>query len=175
MAKRKTTNIYTFFVDSDSEYLDDLVLGFHDAEKYEVKSFYSVEDFLVFFERFQFPKQSIVMVVMGFYFESRKWINSSESGVEALKVIKEIMPNTHVIMISKEEELILKSKAIRFGADEVLLKNDLLILKLSNLFQKIISHKRLYFVKYKVILFTILFASFAILSLIILFVVSKLV
>jgi len=107
---------------------------------------------------------------MGYYFESTMADESKEMGIVALKKIKEMYPEAHVVMMSREEELIIKSKALRFGAQEVLIKNELIDLRISNLVHKIISYKRLDFLRHRVYSVSWIFLAYlAIASLIVYF------
>lgn len=174
MANRRTNNVYTFFVDSDSEYLDELVDGFSEKRKVELKSFYSKDDFLPYFKSTVFTANSIVVVYMGYYFEKRDDVDPLESGIELLKEVKEYWPEAHVIMLSKEGELIMKSKALRFGAYEILMKNELIQLRISNSIHKIISRKRLEFLRSKVYLYSWIFLGYFVASVLFLLLLNKL-
>jgi DNA-binding NarL/FixJ family response regulator len=80
-----------------------------------LKSFTSGEDFL------NEPTQSCDVLILDYHLDSIN--NQAMDGLEILKIVKKKNPNTKVLMLSGDDDLIVAENALKYGASEYIVKS----------------------------------------------------
>ena len=142
MADLHENNVYVYIVDDDEFYLKVFENKFKTSTACMTRTFTSGEALLELFRRKPLSKKYIHIVVMDYYLKSME-NQDAQNGVEILKVIKEINPETEIILYSGIEDDSIVSKGLQLGAVTFVKKNENSFTRIHNSIKGIISQQNL--------------------------------
>ena len=125
-----------FLVDDDQVFLKALELHLKEHLKYkvEIHTFSNGEDCL------KNMRISPLVIVLDYYLDSKN--PDAANGIEILKKIKNIDPETEVIMLTREDNMQVALEIMNNGAFNYYTKNDIIFKRFQNIINKIIQQKR---------------------------------
>lgn len=127
--------IKVFLVDDDMVFLralKNVVAGIDD--RIEVFTFSTGEECI------QNLKQNPAIVILDYYLDSQLY--DAMNGIKALKKIKQISPETNVIMLSAQSNIDVALDTIKYKAYDYVLKNDEAFIRIKNIVQHILEDKK---------------------------------
>jgi FixJ family two-component response regulator len=135
-------DVVIYLVDDDELLLRILATKFETSTEYQVNTFPSGEDFLEAFASKPLPKRFVSIVVLDYMLKSEGQMDA-KNGVEILKLIKEINPSVHVIVLSGIDDIEISTNAIRYGAHSFIRKNENAFARIHNNIKWILSERGL--------------------------------
>jgi len=131
MAKKPQNEQYIFLV--DDEPIQNEMLKDHISSRYEykLKTYENGEDAI------RDLTLAPAIIVLDFHLNSH--LPNAQNGVEVLKKIKEISPQTQVIMLSGQDKLEVAVDSMKHGAYDYVIKGETAFSRMENILDKIIE------------------------------------
>ncbi len=162
-------NTKVVFIDNDDSYIRDVLAKFEEVNNYNIDIYSRSKDFIEEFIQLDHSKKEVFIIFLSTNLESDEQNNPIEV-LSVLKKIKQINPNSEVILYSDNDDINLVSSAFHNGAYTFIKKNESIILRIENNIKGIISQKNFLIKKEgskKFTLFFLIFIASLIISLII--------
>lgn len=133
-------NANVIFIDNDDSYIRDVLAKFEEVNEYNVKIYSRSREFFQDFIHIERSKKEIFIIFLSTNLEYDEENNQVEV-LDVLKKIKEINPNSEVVLYSDNDNIDIVSSAFHYGAYTFIKKNENIILRIENNIKSIISQK----------------------------------
>jgi len=166
-------NTNVIFIDNDDSYIRDVLAKFEEVNDYNIKIYSRSREFFEDFNQVDQSKKEIYLIFLSTILELDEENNQIEV-LDVLKRIKEINPNSEVVLYSDNDDINIVSSAFHYGAYTFIKKNENIILRIENNIKGIISQKNFLLKKEasrKITRVFLLFIAGVILGLIILYMI----
>ncbi len=135
---RSNTNV--LFIDNDDSYIRDVLAKFEEVNEYNIKIYSRSREFFEDFRLIERTRNEIYIIFLATTLEFDE-DNNQVDVLDVLKKIKQINPNSEVVLYSDNDDINLVSSAFHYGAYTFIKKNENIILRIENNIKGIISQK----------------------------------
>jgi len=135
---KNNTNV--IFIDNDDSYIRDVLAKFEEVNDYNVRIYSRSKEFFEDYNAYEISKNEIYIIFLSTNLEFDEKNNQIDA-LDVLKRIKQINPNSEVILYSENDDINIVSSAFHYGAYTFIKKYENIILRIENNIKGIISQK----------------------------------
>lgn len=154
-----------YIITKDKILLNKILLELGTKTKYDVISNSSGEGFFKEIVYNPLPRNTIPIVVVDYDLKSHDH-QEAKDGIEVMKEIREYRPNWEIVILAKPEHRKIKNKAMKTGASAFVLKNENVLVRLTNYINALLNKQRMIeerkLTKIAIAIFIIIFTLFSI-------------
>lgn len=154
---------FVFFIDNDDSYIRDVLAKFEEVNEHNIRIYSRSKEFFNDFEQIEKKKRNIYIIFLSTNLEIDE-DNKEVNVIDVLKHIKEINPQSEVVLYSDDDNIDIVSSAFHYGAYTFIKRNENIILRIENNIKGIISQKIFLLKRSSSRIVTLLFLGFLILS-----------
>lgn len=132
---KSSSNIKIFLVDDDAFFLKLLEMQFLNHNQYETQTF-STGEYCI--EKLNVKPD---FVILDFHLDSRD-VNAI-NGLKTLDIIKEISPETHVIMLSAQDKIEVAVDCMRHKASDYVVKSETSFFRIHKIIEAILKYQKI--------------------------------